>query len=579
MKRIATALAVFTFVAAAAAAEQIVIQAPAGRTAAPTGVAAVQPAVVAAACSEVEPNEQPANASPISVPGSCSGFASMTDASGITINYGGGLTDGIEDLFVLNVAGGQRLNITLSWTDTSGDLDLFLLRPNGSSLDIVDGSTANGSAPESITTGALTAGTYYIGISAFSGSSNYTLNVALVTASSGCTQDNTTACLSNGRFRVRATYDTGSQTGSGGAVRLTSDTGYFWFFGNANVEMVVKILDACSFNNRFWVFAGGLTDVGVSLNITDTQSGVTKTYSNARGTAFKPIQDTDAFATCGAAPACSYALSPGTQSFASGGGSGTVAMTAASGCSWSATSNASWITINSGASGSGNGTIGFSVAANGGASRSGTITANGQSATITQSGPSCTYNLSPSGTSYPTSGGSGTIGVSAASGCSWNASSNAFWITITGGASGSGNGTVSYSVAANGGSARNSSITVAGQTVPISQAGASFDGNWSGTTSQGKSFTFTVTGNGISTFTLNWSTTGGSCSATGTTTTTFNPPQAISGSSFSLSVPGSPAISISGTFASANSASGNFSVTNPFGCPSSGSGTWNATKP
>jgi hypothetical protein len=44
--------------------------------------------------------------------------------------------------------------------------------------------------------------------------------------------------------------------------------------------------------------AGGLTDVNVILTVTDTQTGVIKTYTNPQGTPFQPIQDTDAFATC-----------------------------------------------------------------------------------------------------------------------------------------------------------------------------------------------------------------------------------------------------------------------------------------
>jgi hypothetical protein len=64
------------------------------------------------------------------------------------------------------------------------------------------------------------------------------------------------------------------------------------------VEVVVKVLDACTFNQKFWVFAGGLTDVQVTLKVTDTKTGAVKTYDNPRGAAFQPILDTSAFATC-----------------------------------------------------------------------------------------------------------------------------------------------------------------------------------------------------------------------------------------------------------------------------------------
>jgi hypothetical protein len=78
-------------------------------------------------------------------------------------------------------------------------------------------------------------------------------------------------------------------------VRLTGDTGYFWFFSASNVEMVVKALNGCGFNSRFWVFAGGLTNVEVVTTVTDTQTGAVQTYRNNLNDAFKPLQDTAAF--------------------------------------------------------------------------------------------------------------------------------------------------------------------------------------------------------------------------------------------------------------------------------------------
>jgi hypothetical protein len=103
------------------------------------------------------------------------------------------------------------------------------------------------------------------------------------------------------RFRVEASWRTAAgQTGVGTPVSLTSETGYFWFFSPTNVEVVVKVLDACANpSGRFWVFAGGLTDVEVTLEVTDNATGEKKTYRNPQGTPYQPIQDTNAFATCG----------------------------------------------------------------------------------------------------------------------------------------------------------------------------------------------------------------------------------------------------------------------------------------
>jgi hypothetical protein len=119
-------------------------------------------------------------------------------------------------------------------------------------------------------------------------------------ATGPCVADDFTLCLNQDRFQVRADWATESDAGAGHAQLLTDDTGYFWFFNSDNVEMVVKVLDACQPPfDRFWVFAGGLTDVEVTLTVTDTQTGVTHPpYFNPLRTPFQPIQDTSAFATC-----------------------------------------------------------------------------------------------------------------------------------------------------------------------------------------------------------------------------------------------------------------------------------------
>jgi len=113
-----------------------------------------------------------------------------------------------------------------------------------------------------------------------------------------CVADAVTLCLDNARFRVRATWTTPDGTnGPGHAVPLTADSGYFWFFDSSNVELIVKVLEGCGTNGHRWVFASGLTNVLVSLSVTDIVTGTTKGYTNPQGTAFAPIQDTSAF-TC-----------------------------------------------------------------------------------------------------------------------------------------------------------------------------------------------------------------------------------------------------------------------------------------
>ncbi|MDP9122086.1 MAG: alkaline phosphatase family protein, partial [Acidobacteriota bacterium] len=114
-----------------------------------------------------------------------------------------------------------------------------------------------------------------------------------------CSADDSTLCLDGNRFSVQVTWTRpDGSSGSGHAVGLTGDTGYFWFFANTNVEMVIKVLDACSFSNHFWVFAGGLTNVQAVITVIDTATSTTRTYTNPQNTAFQPIQDTGAFMTC-----------------------------------------------------------------------------------------------------------------------------------------------------------------------------------------------------------------------------------------------------------------------------------------
>jgi hypothetical protein len=117
-----------------------------------------------------------------------------------------------------------------------------------------------------------------------------------VKEAAACVADATTLCLNSGRFKIQTQWTTPQgQSGAGQAVAVTADTGYFWFFSSNNVEMVVKAVTGCTFNSRFWVFAGGLTNVNVVMTVTDTQTGAVKTYTNPQSTAFQPLQDTNAF--------------------------------------------------------------------------------------------------------------------------------------------------------------------------------------------------------------------------------------------------------------------------------------------
>lgn len=118
-------------------------------------------------------------------------------------------------------------------------------------------------------------------------------------------------CLNGGRFKVEVTWrDFSGNTGSGHALPLTGDTGYFWFFDPANVELVIKVLDGRPLNNRFWVFYGALSSVEYTVVVTDTATGVRKVYSNASGQ-LASVADTGAFTGPAVFRGASPELTPG----------------------------------------------------------------------------------------------------------------------------------------------------------------------------------------------------------------------------------------------------------------------------
>jgi len=114
----------------------------------------------------------------------------------------------------------------------------------------------------------------------------------------GCIDGENRLCLAGGRFLASIRWEANGQSGTGRAVRLTADTGYFWFFGTDNIEVIIKVLDACAGYQHFWVFAAGLTNVRLSLDIVDTVTNKAHTYENPGGTAFQPVQDTSTFDVC-----------------------------------------------------------------------------------------------------------------------------------------------------------------------------------------------------------------------------------------------------------------------------------------
>lgn len=115
-------------------------------------------------------------------------------------------------------------------------------------------------------------------------------------ASGACVPGPTRLCLRDGRFAVDASWrDFQGHEGVGNATPWAGgESGTFWFFDAANVELIVKVLDGTPINGRWWVYYGALSNVEYTVTVTDTLTGVVRTYFNPAGT-FASVGDVDAF--------------------------------------------------------------------------------------------------------------------------------------------------------------------------------------------------------------------------------------------------------------------------------------------
>jgi hypothetical protein len=173
---------------------------------------------------------------------------------------------------------------------------------------------------------------------------------------------------------------------------------------------------------------------------------------------------------------CTVSLSPYDAVVAAAGGDGSVGVTVAAGCQYDTTLGPNWISVTSGASGTGSGTLVYKVAPNSSTvARSGSITIGGQAFQVTQDAAACTVTINTAslGSPFGSVGGNGSIGITTnGPNCAWTASSQAPWATANPPA-GTGNRNVTVSLGSNAGSAvsRSTNLVVNGQLVPILQAG------------------------------------------------------------------------------------------------------------
>lgn len=172
---------------------------------------------------------------------------------------------------------------------------------------------------------------------------------------------------------------------------------------------------------------------------------------------------------------CTFVFEPDHATVGNGGDVGLFRVMTRDGCTWTPVSSVAWITITLGWSGSGGGSVSYIVAPNDATTeRTGTIVVAGQPFRVTQAGQPptpCTYALAPERASIGSDGGTGTFRVTTPDPCGWTANSSTAWLTVAPD-TGRGPATVSYAAGRNDVTTeRTGTITVAGVTFTLTQAG------------------------------------------------------------------------------------------------------------
>jgi hypothetical protein len=183
---------------------------------------------------------------------------------------------------------------------------------------------------------------------------------------------------------------------------------------------------------------------------------------------------------------CKYSVTPVELAPCMAASQLTATISTQTGCAWTASAGASWMTVVAGASGSGPGTITLGVSSNYDAPRIGLMVVSGSSritynVKVSQAG--CTYSVTQASFNFGAAGGStsfdvyqmadpNTCGGPLQNACMWSAVADATWITISGSMPRSGDDRVAFTVAANTtGASRTGTITVRNKVVQITQAG------------------------------------------------------------------------------------------------------------
>ena len=180
---------------------------------------------------------------------------------------------------------------------------------------------------------------------------------------------------------------------------------------------------------------------------------------------------------------CLYSISPEQQRFDDEGGTGTVQVSTDAVCAWSAKSTVPWLTITSGGSGRGPGTVTYKADPNNATElRSGTLTVATRTLTVNQDGEgsspaNCQYSVTPVEFSPCMPGIRLTASVHTEPRCQWTATAAVPWLSVQTGSAAAGSGTITINVADNYNAPRDGVVMVrwptptAGQNIHVEQAG------------------------------------------------------------------------------------------------------------
>ncbi|HEV2855256.1 MAG TPA: fibronectin type III domain-containing protein [Thermoanaerobaculia bacterium] len=224
------------------------------------------------------------------------------DVAGLRALYGSSLPPPLAPVR-LTAAVLSPVEVELTWKDRATDETEYRVEARTVDGEFADVGAVRAGSTAAIVQGLAPATGYVFRVRAgrsgiFSAYSNEA-RVATDAQTGPCVAGATTLCLA-GRFSARVSW-----TPPGGEARpglvspsASGSSGLFWFFDPDYLELMVKLVDGCAANGRFWVYTGPSTHLQFLLTVTDTETGKTRVYFNPQGVQAPPVADVTAFGGC-----------------------------------------------------------------------------------------------------------------------------------------------------------------------------------------------------------------------------------------------------------------------------------------